>query len=139
MSKLSSVGPFHENATWLPSGDRLGLTSDPGYAVSGTAGEDPSDSRAPRKAVRSTSAAIAKSPNAKAAAGKYQRFFHNATRLSPGEGSAACLNSSWFTVAVNRYPCFGTVSIHSTPSSPSAFRSAEIWNERFVSSTNVSG
>ena len=89
MSKLSSVGPFHENATWLPSGDRLGLTSYPGYAVSGTAGEDPSGSRALCKAVRSTSAAITISPSAKVAAGKYERFFHGAARLSPGEGPAA--------------------------------------------------
>src|SRR5262245_43564904 len=37
MSRLSPVGPFHSNATWLPSGDRLGSRSKPGYAVSGTA------------------------------------------------------------------------------------------------------
>ena len=37
MSKLSWRGPFHENATWLPSGDRLGTTSSPWYAVSGVA------------------------------------------------------------------------------------------------------
>ena len=43
------------------------------------------------------------------------------------------------TAAAKRYPCFGTVSIHSASSSPRAFRSVEIWKERLASSTNVSG
>jgi hypothetical protein len=35
---LSCVGPFQEKATRLPSGERLGACSVPGYAVSGRAG-----------------------------------------------------------------------------------------------------
>ena len=36
MSKLSSFGPFHENATCLPSGENAGVYSYPGNVVSGT-------------------------------------------------------------------------------------------------------
>src|SRR5713101_1715149 len=43
------------------------------------------------------------------------------------------------TSAVNRYPCFGTVSIQAVPPSPSALRSTETWNERLASSTKVVG
>ena len=42
------------------------------------------------------------------------------------------------TGAVKRYPCFGSVSIQALPSSPRAFRSADIWKERLASSTNTS-
>src|SRR6188472_4158484 len=40
MSKFSSVGPFQEKATWLPSGENDGLLSIPGYVVSGTTFND---------------------------------------------------------------------------------------------------
>ena len=36
MSKSFPFPPFHANATWLPSGERLGAVATPGYAVSGT-------------------------------------------------------------------------------------------------------
>jgi hypothetical protein len=39
MSKLSCLGPFQENAIWLPSGENVGVFSYPGYDVRGVAGE----------------------------------------------------------------------------------------------------
>src|ERR1700722_4230898 len=35
MSKFAWLGPFHENATWLPSGESEGSCSTPGSVVSG--------------------------------------------------------------------------------------------------------
>src|SRR5262245_48204020 len=37
MSVLSPFSPVHEYATWLPSGEKLGLDSEPGSVVRGTA------------------------------------------------------------------------------------------------------
>ena len=36
MSQLSDFSPFHENATWFPSGDKVGVVSPPGIEVSDT-------------------------------------------------------------------------------------------------------
>src|SRR5689334_2121694 len=125
MSQLSSFGPFHKNATWLPSGERLGCISYPGYAVRGTAGEALSDSRGNHAALRITATLISPIANAIAAAIAQSRpFFHNGACSSAArEGFASWLcTTGLLTSALNRYPCFGTVSIHSTPSSASAFR-----------------
>jgi hypothetical protein len=51
--------------------------------------------------------------------------------VSAGETCGTWANGLATTSAANRYPCLGTVSIHADASSPSAFRSVEIWNERW--------
>ena len=61
------------------------------------------------------------------------------SRPRAGGGTAGAENGFATTSAANRYPCFGTVSIHADAPSPSALRSVEIWNERLASSTKVSG